>query len=146
MSFALDEANSAFSKDEIPVGAIIVKNDVIIGRGYNKVETNKNPLHHAEIIAIEQACLTISDKYLNNCDIYVTLEPCVMCIGAILNSRIQNLYFGAFQPKFGACGSMFNIPDLHKTNHFVNVYSGILEDESEKLLKEYFIKVRQINR
>lgn len=146
MNVALEEAQKAFSEDEVPVGAIIVKNNNIIAKGYNKVEKLNNSLSHAEIIAINNACLNLKDKFLFDCDIYVTLEPCVMCIGAIINSRISNLYFGAFQPKFGACGSVFNIPDLDKLNHSINVYSGILSDPSEKLLQDYFNKKRQINR
>ncbi len=146
MSIALDEAKKAFSEDEIPVGAIVVKDKTVIGRGYNTVEKLNNPLLHAEINALNDAFLTVNNKFLYGCDIYVTLEPCVMCIGAIINSRLDNLYFGAFQPKFGACGSVFNIPELDILNHSVNVYSGILSDESEILLEEYFIKKRKINR
>ncbi len=146
MNVALEEAQKAFSEDEVPVGAIIVKNNNIIAKGYNQVEKLNNSLSHAEIIAINNACLNLKDKFLFDCDIYVTLEPCVMCIGAIINSRISNLYFGAFQPKFGACGSVFDIPDLDKLNHSINVYSGILSDHSEKLLQDYFSKKRQINR
>jgi tRNA(adenine34) deaminase len=146
MSVALDQAKLAFSEDEIPIGAVVVRGNNIIGIGRNMVEQKNNPLYHAELVAINEACKTIKDKYLYDCDLYVTLEPCVMCTGAIINSRLRNLYFGAFQPKFGACGSVFNIPELNKLNHKINVFSGIFSDQSEELLAEYFIKKRQINR
>ncbi len=146
MSVALDQAKLAFSEDEIPIGAVVVRGNNIIGIGRNMVEQKNNPLYHAELVAINEACKTIKDKYLYDCDLYVTLEPCVMCTGAIINSRLRNLYFGAFQPKFGACGSVFNIPELNKLNHKTNVFSGIFSDQSEELLAEYFIKKRQINR
>ncbi len=146
MSVALDQAKLASSEDEIPIGAVVVRGNNIIGIGRNMVEQKNNPLYHAELVAINEACKTIKDKYLYDCDLYVTLEPCVMCTGAIINSRLRNLYFGAFQPKFGACGSVFNIPELNKLNHKINVFSGIFSDQSEELLAEYFIKKRQINR
>lgn len=146
MSVALEQAKLAFSEDEIPIGAVVVRGNNIIGIGRNMVEQKNNPLYHAELVAINEASKTIKDKYLYDCDLYVTLEPCVMCTGAIINSRLRNLYFGAFQPKFGACGSVFNIPEFNKLNHKINVFSGIFSDQSEELLAEYFIKKRQINR
>lgn len=146
MCVALEQAKLAFSEDEIPIGAVVVRGNNIIGIGRNMVEQKNNPLYHAELVAINEASNTIKDKYLYDCDLYVTLEPCVMCTGAIINSRLRNLYFGAFQPKFGACGSVFNIPELNKLNHKINVFSGIFSDQSEELLAEYFIKKRQINR
>ncbi len=142
MNKALEEAQKAFSKDEIPIGAVIVFKDKIIGYGHNLVENTQNPLLHAEIVALNMAFDFTKNKFLNECDIYVTVEPCVMCIGAIINSRIKNLYFGSFQPKFGACGSLFNIPESNKLNHKINVYSGLLAEDSEKLLENYFVNKR----
>ncbi len=142
MSLALEEATKAYDRDEIPVGAIIVKNNTIIGKGYNQVEHLKDPTAHAEIIAITAACNKLGTKYLDDCDLYVTLEPCVMCTGALVLARIQTIYFSAFEPKFGACGSLFNIVENSKINHTPKVYSGIYENYSKELLKEFFNKKR----
>jgi len=145
MSIALSEAVRALDNNEIPVGCIIVKNNKIIGKGYNQVEKLNDPTAHAEIIAITAACNCLGSKYLDNCELYVTLEPCVMCIGAISLARIQTVYFGAFEPKFGACGSLFNIPENRLLNHSPKVYSGIYAEYSEDLLKEFFTKKRLNN-
>ncbi|MFH0734404.1 MAG: nucleoside deaminase [bacterium] len=142
MSYALAEAAKAYDKDEIPVGAVIVKNNIIVGKGYNQVEHLKDPTAHAEIIAITAACNKLESKYLDDCDIYVTLEPCVMCAGAIILSRINTIYFGAFEPKFGACGSLFNIVENKNINHSPKIYSGIYENYSKELLTEFFNKKR----
>jgi len=145
MSIAINEAMKAYDLDEIPVGAIVVKDNKIIGKGFNRVEGLKDPTAHAEIIAITAACNTIGSKVLEDCDIYVTLEPCVMCTGAIMLSKIKNLYFGAFEPKFGACGSLFNIIEDKKNNHAVNVFSGLNSDVVELMLKDYFNHKRTKN-
>ena len=110
MKAALKEAVKAFDKDEVPVGAIVVHNNQVIGKGYNQTETLKDPTAHAEMIAITAAANHIGNWRLNECDIYVTLEPCIMCAGAIMNARIKNLFFAEFDPKFGACGSLYNLP------------------------------------
>lgn len=143
MYSALQEAEKAFEKNEVPVGCVIVHNNKIISRGYNQVENLKDPTAHAEMIAITSAANFLGDWRLNECSIYITLEPCLMCTGAIINSRIEEIYFATFDPKFGACGSVYNIPDENKLNHHSKVYSGILEKESTLLLKRFFNNIRQ---
>jgi tRNA(adenine34) deaminase len=144
MYAALQEAEKAFEEDEVPVGAVIVHKKKIIGRGYNQVEKLKDATAHAEMIAITAAENHLNDWRLNECQIYVTLEPCVMCIGALLASRIKELFFAASDLKFGACGSLHNLAEESKTNHKIKVYSGILAKESEDLLKSFFEKKRII--
>jgi tRNA-adenosine deaminase (EC 3.5.4.-) len=117
MSAALREAGRAFEDNEVPVGAVVVHNSKIIGRGYNQVEKLNDPTAHAEMIALTAASSFLNDWRLNECDLYVTMEPCVMCTGAILHSRIKNLYFSVFDPKYGACGSVYNIAEEGKYNH-----------------------------
>ena len=142
MSEALKEAAKAFQHDEVPVGAVVVFENKIIGRGYNQVEKLKDATAHAEMISITAAENYIGDWRLNNCDIYVTMEPCLMCTGAIISSRIKRVFFSVFDPKFGACGSVYNIAQEGKMNHKVGVYSGLLSQESDSLLKEFFKKRR----
>lgn len=142
MFAALQEAENAFDDNEVPVGAVVVFKNKIIGRGSNQVEKLKDPTAHAEMIAITSAALYLNDWRLNECDIYVTLEPCVMCTGALLQSRIKNLYFSLFDPKYGACGSVYNISEEGKYNHKINVLSGIYADESSMLLKNFFDNAR----
>ena len=144
MFAALQEAEKAFDADEVPIGAVIVYKNKIIGLGYNQVERLKDPTAHAEMIAITAAANHLSDWRLNNCDIYVTLEPCVMCTGALLAARINSICFSAFDTKFGACGSLYNLAEDGKYNHKIKIYSGIYSPESEKLLKDFFIKKRNI--
>jgi tRNA(adenine34) deaminase len=138
MYAALQEAQKALDDLEVPIGAVVVRNDKIIGRGYNQVEKLKDATAHAEMIALTAASNHIGNWRLNDCSVYVTLEPCIMCAGALLSSRISELYFGAFDPKFGACGSLYNLAEDGKTNHKITVFSGIYMDESKKLLKEFF--------
>lgn len=145
MYSALQEAEKAFEEEEVPVGAVVVHNNKIIGRGYNQIERLKDPTAHAEMIAITAASNHIGNWRLNECDLYVTLEPCIMCTGAMLNARINKLYFAAFDSKFGACGSIYNLPAEEKYNHKINVYSGIYSTESERLLKSFFNKLRNVN-
>ena len=142
MKIALKEAEKAYTKNEIPVGAVIIHNGKIIGKGYNQVEKLKDPTAHAEIIAITSAVNTIGSKFLENCSMYVTLEPCIMCSGAIILSRLENLIFGAKDPKSGAFGSVYNINEDNKLNHKVNVISGILEEECALIIKKFFLKLR----
>ncbi len=142
MYAALNEAERALEMDEVPIGAVIVHNNKIIGKGFNQTESLVDPTAHAEMIAITAASNHLQKKYLTECDIYVTAEPCVMCAGAILLARISNVYFGAYEPKFGAAGSLFNLLDSGKYNHKPEVYSGIYQDESISLLKNYFAKKR----
>jgi len=145
MYAALQEAEKALEEGEVPVGAVVVRNNRIIGRGYNQVERLKDSTAHAEMIAITSAANNISDWRLTNCSIYVTLEPCLMCTGAIISARIPELYFAAFDPKFGACGSLYNIAEEGKYNHKVKVFSGIMSEESKTLLKEFFETQRKKN-
>ena len=142
MFSALSEAEKALSENEVPIGAVIVHNNMIIGRGYNQVERLKDPTAHAEMIALTAASSHLCNKILDECDLYVTVEPCVMCAGAIILSKIRNVYFGAFEPKFGACGSLYNIIQNSNNNHQPNLFSGIYADESKSLLDEFFKKLR----
>jgi tRNA(adenine34) deaminase len=142
MYAALQEAQKAFDDYEVPVGAIVVHKNKIIGRGYNQIEKLKDATAHAEMIAITSASNNLQSWRLNECSIYVTLEPCIMCTGALLSSRINELYYAACDIKFGACGSVHNLAENSKTNHTIKVYSGILAKESEELLKSFFIKKR----
>ena len=140
---ALKEAKKAYQDDEVPVGAVIVDQGRIIARGYNQVERLKDPTAHAEIIAITSAANYLGTKWLNQASLYVTIEPCSMCAGALVLARIKNLYFGASDPKTGACGSVVNIANHKELNHRVKVVAGILELECSSLLKEFFRKKRK---
>jgi len=142
MSEALKEAKRAFAKDEVPVGAVIVYKGKIIARGYNQVESLKDPTAHAEMLAITSATSYLGNKWLSGASIYVTIEPCSMCTGALVLGRIQNLYFGAKDPKAGACGSATNIVNNKKLNHRIKVKEGILKEECSSLLKDFFKKKR----
>lgn len=144
MYAALQEAEQALDENEIPVGAVIVYKDKIIGRGHNQVEILNDPTAHAEMIAITAAASYLNSWRLIECDIYITLEPCIMCTGALLAARIRNLYFGAFDPKFGACGSLYNLAEEGRYNHKLNLYSGIYASESEQLMKQFFGGLRKI--
>lgn len=142
MTLALQQARLAMEKDDVPVGAVIVSGNRVISAGRNLREVKKSATAHAEIVAIEKACEILGTWYLTDCDLYVTLEPCIMCAGAIINARIRSLYFGAFDPKAGACGSVTDVFRLRQLNHQVTVYSGIMEDACSALLKEFFQKKR----
>ncbi|MCX8056867.1 MAG: tRNA adenosine(34) deaminase TadA [Ignavibacteria bacterium] len=145
MKQALREAEKAFERNEVPIGAVIVYEDKIIGRGYNQTLSLKDPTAHAEIIAITSAANYLNDYRLEGCKIYVTLEPCPMCAGALINARISQLYFSAFDPKAGACGTLFNITESKQLNHQVKTYSGLLEAESKSLLQAFFKNLRNLN-
>ena len=129
MLAALKEADKAESIDEVPIGCVIVKNNKIIARGYNRRELLKDPTGHAEIIAIKKASKKVSDWQLIDCDLYVTLEPCIMCSGAIIQSRIRKIYFGAYDYKGGGFGSSINVLDAKNINHHPEVKGGILQEE-----------------
>jgi len=143
MRWVLKEAEKALSKGEVPVGAVVVYEGQIIGRGYNQTETLNDPTAHAEMIAISAAANTLNSWRLENCSLYVTVEPCAMCAGAIVLSRIKRLVFGAMDPKAGACGSLRNIVQDYRLNHQVEVISGILAEESSELLKLFFQSLRE---
>ena len=142
MKKALVEAKKALKKLEAPIGAIIVKDGKIIARGHNLRETKQDSTLHAEMVAIRKACKKLGTWRLDNCDIYITLEPCPMCAGAIIQSRIKNVYFGAFDPKAGSAGSIINIPENPSFNHRSNITGGILENECATLLKDFFRNLR----
>jgi len=146
MKEALKEAEKALEFTEVPIGAVVVKDDVIVGRGHNLRETAKDPTAHAEMIAIREASKTLGGWRLHQCDIYVTVEPCPMCAGAIMLSRIKNLYIGTTDPKGGACGSIMNIPQEEKFNHYVNIEQGILEEECRAVLQKFFRKLREMRK
>ena len=142
MKEALKEAKKAYQKLEIPVGCVIVKDGKIIARGHNLKETKLDTTKHAEIIAIQKASKKLNSWRLIDCEMYVTLEPCPMCAGAIINSRIKKIYIGTMDKKTGACGSVLNLFKDYTFNHKVEVENGILEDESEKILKDFFRELR----
>ncbi len=141
MKQAIREAKKAFEKNEVPVGCVLVQNDKIISKAYNIRNTKKNALYHAEVLAINKACKIIGDWRLEDCTLYVTIEPCAMCAGAILQSRIKKVVFGAFNLKAGCCGSVLNILD-NNFNHKTEIVSGVLEQECEELIKLFFKNLR----
>ena len=141
MKTAIEQANKAFSNGEVPVGAVIVKNGEIIATGRNMREEKQNALSHAEIEAINNACKNLGTWRLDDCEMYVTLEPCPMCTGAIINSRIKTLIFGAYDLKSGSVDSVINLCD-YPYNHKVEIYGGIMEDECLEILQRFFKKLR----
>ena len=143
MKEALKEAKKAYNKLEVPVGVVIVKDDKIIARAYNQKEMKNSPIKHAEIIAIEKACKKLNNWRLNDCEMYVTLEPCPMCTGAIINSRIKKVYIGAVQEKTGACGSKVNLIEEYKTETKVELEFGILKNECLNLVQSFFKELRK---
>ena len=142
MREAISLAKMAAAEGEVPVGAVVVRGNKIVGRGYNKREYGKNALFHAELEAINEACIALGGWRLWECDLYVTLEPCPMCAGAIINSRIQNVYYGAKDNKAGATGSIINLFE-YPFNHKPNVCGGILEDECSYMLSNFFKNLRE---
>ncbi|MFA6614342.1 MAG: tRNA adenosine(34) deaminase TadA [Endomicrobiia bacterium] len=138
MQQALNCAKKAYNIEEVPIGAVIVKDNKIIAKGYNKSITLQDSTAHAEIIAIRKACKKLNNYRLNDCSIYVTIEPCSMCVGALILSRIKKIYFGAKDIKAGACGSVFNIASDNRLNHKIEVSSGLLEEECARIIKEFF--------
>ena len=146
MKEALKQAKKAYALGEVPIGCVIVHQGKIIGRGYNRRNTDKNTLSHAEITAIRKASKVIGDWRLEECTLYVTLEPCQMCAGAIVQSRIPETVIGCMNPKAGCAGSILNILEMPEFNHQVSVSRGILEEECSDLLKEFFIKLRERNK
>ncbi|HTY39174.1 MAG TPA: tRNA adenosine(34) deaminase TadA [Bacteroidota bacterium] len=145
MKQALREAERAFEQEEVPVGAVVVQKGRIIGRGYNQIERLQDPTAHAEMIAITAAANHLESRRLEECTLYVTLEPCPMCAGAIVLARIPTLVFATFDPKAGASGTLYNITHDKRLNHTVHVISGVCDRDSEVLLKGFFGRVRKIN-
>lgn len=146
MKEALKEAKKAYNKLEVPVGAVIVKDGQIIARGHNVKETKKNTTRHAEIIAIEKASKKLDAWRLSECEMYVTLEPCSMCAGAMIGSRLKKVYIGTMDEKTGACGSVLNLLEDYPFNHKVEIETGILKQECETILKEFFKELRQMKK
>jgi tRNA(adenine34) deaminase len=138
MQYALREAEKAYEQKEMPVGAVVVFENRIIGKGYNQVETLRDPTAHAEIIAITSAASYLSSKVLLGCSMYVTIEPCPMCAGAIVLAKLENLFFGAFDNKSGACGSVLDITNNKSLNHKLSVAGGILDEKCAEIIRSFF--------
>lgn len=142
MQAALEEARLAFDAGEVPVGAVIAKDGEIIARAHNLRETGKNALYHAELMAIDQACRTLGGWRLWQCELFVTLEPCPMCSGAIINSRLRRIVYAASDPKAGCCGSLTDLFAM-PFNHHPIVEHGLMEEEAQQLLQQFFSALRQ---
>jgi tRNA(adenine34) deaminase len=138
MNIALEEAYKSYEKGDVPVGAVVVYKNEIIARAHNCKEQNKNAVEHAEILAISQACQKLNTWHLEECTIYVTLEPCLMCAGALIQSRIGKLVFATENEKFGYVGSISNVLNNKSNNHHPIIINGICKEKSQKLLKEFF--------
>ena len=142
MKIALQEAQEAYNNDEVPIGAIIVYNDEVLCKAYNRKEESNNSLMHAEMQVLDMAQKLLHSKYLQECKMYVTIEPCAMCTGAIINARLGELIYAAREPKTGCCGSMYNLLEDNKFNHKVIQKSGVLEEEARKLMQDFFLMKR----
>lgn len=138
MKIALAEAKKAFDKEEVPVGAVIVQNGKVIAKAHNLKETKNDTTNHAEILAIQKASKKLNRWRLTDCEMYVTLEPCSMCAGALINCRLKKIYIGTMDKKTGACGSVLNLLEDYKFNHIVEIETGILQEDCEKILKDFF--------
>ncbi|MFH1664765.1 MAG: tRNA adenosine(34) deaminase TadA [Candidatus Omnitrophota bacterium] len=142
MKQALNEARKAFDDDEVPVGAVITHEGVIIARAHNQIKTLKDPTAHAEMIAITQAAAHLANERLIDCDLYVTIEPCAMCVGAAVLARLRAIYYGTTEPKTGACGSALTLTDPGLFNHDLEATGGILEPECRRIIQEFFLNKR----
>ena len=138
MKLALEQAKKAYKKDEVPIGAVIVCNDKVVAKGFNIREKRNDPTGHAEIVAVKKACKKRRSWRLEDCTIYVTVEPCSMCAGALLWTRIRRIVFGAFDAKGGALGSSYNLFEQKNLNHKAEITSGVLEEECSKIMKDFF--------
>ncbi len=145
MREALKQAKKAFLLGEVPIGCVIVRDDKIIARGYNRRNTDKNTLSHAEISAIRKASKVVGDWRLEGCRLYVTLEPCQMCAGALVQSRIDKVVIGCMSPKSGCAGSILNLLQMDAFNHQVEIEKGVLEEECAKILTDFFADLRKRN-
>ena len=143
MRAALKQAEKAYNLGETPIGCVIVHEDKIIARGYNRRNTDKNPLAHAEVAAIKKASKKLGDWRLEECTLYVTLEPCQMCAGAIVQSRIPRVVVGCMNPKAGCTGSILNLLDIQAFNHQADLTTGVLEEECSQLMKQFFRELRE---
>jgi tRNA(adenine34) deaminase len=144
MRAALDLAKQAWEVGEVPVGAVVVRGDEIIGRGYNRPISAADPTAHAEVMAIRDAARHTGNYRLTDCILYVTLEPCTMCVGAIFHARITRLIYGAREPKTGACGSLIDLPGDTRINHHLQIAGGVLAEESGELLRKFFAQRRKV--
>lgn len=143
MKAAISEAKKAAKRDEVPVGAVIVLDGEIIARGGNRKEEKGSAVYHAEVEAINKATKKLGTWHLDGADIYVTLEPCAMCAGALINSRVANIYFGAYDEKAGCCGTLYNLPEDRRFNHRPKVMGGIMKEECAQMLSDFFRAKRQ---
>lgn len=144
MELAFAQAELAQAQNEVPIGAVILdQNGKLIGAGYNRRELDEDATQHAEMIAIREACKKLNSWRLNDCNLFVTLEPCPMCAGAIINSRLANVFYGAFDPKAGAAGSTIDLFTVEKFNHHPQVYGGLYKEHASQLLKDFFRQIRQ---
>lgn len=143
MLLALDLAKKAQKKDEVPIGAVIVKEGKVIAKAFNLIERKQSATSHAEIIAINKACKKLKSWRLLDCEMYVTLEPCPMCAGAIANARMRKVYFGAYEPKSGSAESKFKILTESGLNHSVEYQGGVMQEQCSQILKDYFKKKRE---
>ncbi|MBD3379153.1 MAG: tRNA-specific adenosine deaminase [Candidatus Omnitrophica bacterium] len=142
MRMALSEARKAFDEEEVPVGCVIVYNGEVIGRAHNQIKTLKDPTAHAEMIAITQAANSLQNERLNGCDLYVTIEPCSMCVGAMVLARLKTVVYGTSDTKTGACGSAIDLAKPGLFNHNLEVVGGILEEECRHIIQEFFLAKR----
>lgn len=138
MKIALSEAEKAFEKDEVPVGSVIVNNGSIVARAHNQIKLLKDPTAHAEMIAITQAASSLKNERLNGCELYVTIEPCVMCVGAMILGRVQRVVYGADDPKTGACGSVVDLTEEGLFNHALRVTKGVEEEACRDIIQRFF--------
>ena len=146
MREAIRQAKKAERIDEVPIGCVIVYEDKIIARGYNRRNIDRNTLSHAEMNAIRKASKKLGDFRLDDCEMYVTLEPCSMCAGALIQSRIKKVYIGTMDEKTGSCGSVLNLLDDYKFNHHVESEIGLLEEDCRRILKDFFLELRKIKK
>ena len=146
MKEAIKQAKKAYAIGEVPIGCVIVYQDKIVGRGYNRRITDKNTLSHAELNAIKKASKVMGDWRLDDCEMYITLEPCQMCSGAIVQSRIKKVYIGCMNPKAGCAGSILNLLQVPQFNHQVEMEKGILDEECSQMLKQFFKELREKSR
>ena len=146
MKEAIKQAKKAYAIGEVPIGCVIVCQDRIVGRGYNRRITDKNTLSHAELNAIKKASKILGDWRLDGCEMFITLEPCQMCAGAIVQSRIKKVYIGSMNPKAGCAGSILNLLQVPQFNHQAEIETGILTEECSQMLKQFFRELREKNK